>query len=66
MAIVAVCVGLASASRPPTDSRLTDRASIGVLIRMSPPGLVDGVVAAAGHVQRRQRLLPARLVVYYM
>lgn len=33
---------------------------------MFPPELVDGVVAEAGRRERRQRLLPARMVVYYV
>ncbi|MER6134489.1 IS4 family transposase [Streptomyces sp. NPDC001815] len=31
-----------------------------------PPGLVDRVVAACGRVEQRKRLLPARLVVYFV
>jgi Insertion element 4 transposase N-terminal/Transposase DDE domain len=31
-----------------------------------PPELVDGVVAEVGRRERRQRLLPARVVVYYV
>jgi hypothetical protein len=31
-----------------------------------PPELVDGVVAEAGRTERRHRLLPARVVVYYV
>jgi hypothetical protein len=31
-----------------------------------PPDVVDRVVAEAGRVERRQRLLPARVVVYYV
>jgi hypothetical protein len=31
-----------------------------------PPALVDAVVAEAGRAERRQRLLPARVVVYYV
>jgi Insertion element 4 transposase N-terminal/Transposase DDE domain len=37
-----------------------------VLTRVFPPELVDGVVAEAGRRERRQRLLPARVVVYYV
>lgn len=33
---------------------------------MFPPELVDGVVAEAERTERRQRLLPARVVVYYV
>ncbi|MGH2895438.1 MAG: IS4 family transposase [Solirubrobacteraceae bacterium] len=49
-----------------SDSRLTDHVSIGVLTRVFPPELVDGVVAEAGRRERRARLLPARVVVYYV
>jgi Insertion element 4 transposase N-terminal/Transposase DDE domain len=52
--------------KPPTDSRLSDHISIGVLTRVFPPELVDGVVAEAGRAERRHRLLPARVVVYYV
>jgi hypothetical protein len=52
--------------KPPTDSRLTDHVSVGVLTRVFPSELVDGVVAEAGRVERRHRLLPARVVVYYV
>ena len=52
--------------KPPSDSRLTDHISIGALTRVFPPELVDGVVAEAGRRERRQRLLPARVVVYYV
>ncbi|MGH2871988.1 MAG: IS4 family transposase [Solirubrobacteraceae bacterium] len=52
--------------KPPSDSRLTDHISIGVLTRVFPPELVDGVVAQAGRREHRQRLLPARVVVYYV
>jgi Insertion element 4 transposase N-terminal/Transposase DDE domain len=45
---------------------LSDHISIGVLTRVFPPELVDAVVAEAGRVERRQRLLPARVVVYYV
>jgi hypothetical protein len=50
--------------RPPTGERLSDRIAIGVLTRTYPPGLVDQVIAEAGAQERRQRLLPARVVVY--
>jgi len=52
--------------KPPSDTRLTDHISIGVLTRVFPPELVDGVVAEAGRRERRQRLMPARVVVYYV
>lgn len=52
--------------KPETDQRLSDHVSIGVLTRVFPPELVDRVVAEAGRVEQRQRLLPARVVVYYV
>jgi Insertion element 4 transposase N-terminal/Transposase DDE domain len=52
--------------KPLSDSRLTDHISIGVLTRVFPPELVDSVVAEAGRREQRQRLLPARVVVYYV
>ena len=52
--------------KPATDQRLSDHISIGVLTRVFPPELVDRVVAQAGRVEQRHRLLPARVVVYYV
>jgi hypothetical protein len=52
--------------KPQTDQRLSDHISIGVLTRVFPPELVDRVVARAGRTEQRQRLLPARVVVYYV
>lgn len=52
--------------KPETDQRLSDHISIGVLTRVFPAGLVDQVVAEAGRAEQRQRLLPARVVVYYV
>jgi hypothetical protein len=39
---------------------------LGVLTRWVPPSLVDEVVRAAGRGERRVRLLPARVVVYFV
>jgi hypothetical protein len=52
--------------KPATDQRLSDHISIGVLTRVFPPELVDRVVAQAGRTEQRHRLLPARVVVYYV
>ncbi len=52
--------------KPETDQRLSDHISIGVLTAVFPPELVDRVVAEAGRAERRHRLLPARVVVYYV
>jgi len=45
---------------------LSDRVAIGVLTAAFPPSLVDSVLARTGRVQRRSRLLPARVVVYFV
>lgn len=46
--------------------RLTDAIGIGVLTRLLDRDLVDEVVAAADRREKRVRLLPARVVVYYV
>lgn len=48
------------------DERLSDRIALGVLTCAFPPELVDEVVAACGRVEQRNRLLPARVVVYFV
>ena len=52
--------------KPVSDQRLSDHISIGVLTRVFPPDLVDAVVAEVERGERRVRLLPARVVVYYV
>src|SRR5512135_2035751 len=47
-------------------TRLTDRIGIGVLTRLIDRDLVDDVLAETGRVEQRTRLLPARVVVYYV
>lgn len=51
--------------RVSNDDRLTDRIAVGVLTSTFPPALVDEVLEATGRVERRHRLLPARVVVYF-
>jgi hypothetical protein len=46
-------------------ARLSDRISIGVLTQTFPPDLIDQVVRDAGRKEKRNRLLPARVVVYF-
>jgi Insertion element 4 transposase N-terminal/Transposase DDE domain len=48
------------------DGWLPDRISIGVLTRAFPPDLVDEVIQATGTREVRRRLLPARLMVYFV
>ena len=52
--------------KPQSDQRLSDHISVGVLTRVFPPELVDRVVAEADRTEARHRLLPARVVVYYV
>lgn len=48
------------------EERLSDRVALGVLTRLVPRALVDEVLAETGRRERRVRLLPARVVVYYV
>jgi hypothetical protein len=52
--------------KPESDQRLSDHISVGVLTRVFPPELVDEVLAECGRGEVRNRLLPARVVVYYV
>jgi hypothetical protein len=45
---------------------LPDRIGVGVLTRLIGRDLVDEVLAETGRVEQRRRLLPARVVVYYV
>ena len=45
---------------------MSDRVAIGVLTAAFPPSLVDSVLSSTGRVEQRSRLLPARLVVYFV
>ena len=46
--------------------RLTDRIGIGVLTRIVPRDVVDEVLAETGRKEKRSRLLPAHVVVYFV
>lgn len=48
------------------DGWLPDRVSVGVLTKAFPPELVDRVIDAADAREERRRLLPARLVMYFV
>lgn len=52
--------------KSPAGERLSDRIAIGVLTQVFPPGLVDEVIAETGRGEKRSRLLPARVVVYFV
>ncbi|MEU4493823.1 IS4 family transposase [Streptomyces sp. NPDC023998] len=45
---------------------VSELSGLGLLTWVYPPGLVDRVVAACGCAEQRKRLLPARLVVYFV
>ena len=45
---------------------LPDRISVGVLTRAFPPELVDEIIEVTGTREQRRRLLPARLMVYFV
>uniref|UniRef100_UPI0021C1CFEE transposase domain-containing protein n=2 Tax=Frankia tisae TaxID=2950104 RepID=UPI0021C1CFEE len=45
---------------------LPDRVTVGALTGVFPPELVDGVLAETDTVELRRRLLPSRLVVYFV
>ncbi|MFF4978183.1 IS4 family transposase [Streptomyces sp. NPDC001083] len=47
-------------------SSASDLSGLGLLTWVYPPGLVDRVVAACGRSEQRRRLLPARMVVYFV
>lgn len=66
MGVILGLVPRAGWVKPQTDQRLSDHISIGVLTRVFPPEVVDRVVGEAGRTERRHRLLPARVVVYYV
>lgn len=52
--------------KPETEERLSDRIAVGLLTRTFPPELVDRVVADCGRAGQRTRLLPPRVVVYFV
>jgi len=50
----------------PSGTRVTDYISMGVLTQMVPQTTVDAVLRRTGKASRRQRELPAHVVVYYV
>ena len=52
--------------RQPEGSRLTDHLSIGVLTRTFGRDLIDSILVASDKVQQRIRLLPSRVMIYYI
>jgi hypothetical protein len=52
--------------KPEGSERLSDHVSLGVLTRVFPPDVVDAVIVRTGAGEQRSRLLPSRLMVYYV
>jgi hypothetical protein len=50
----------------PSPPPITDRIALGALTHTFPPQLVDQVIAQTGRAEQRRRLLPARVVVYFV
>jgi hypothetical protein len=50
----------------PSPPPITDRIALGALTHTFPPELVDQVVEQTGRAEQRRRLLPARVVVYFV
>jgi Insertion element 4 transposase N-terminal/Transposase DDE domain len=50
----------------PVAASLTDRIALGVLTRLITRELVEDVIAGTGRGERRRRLLPARVTVYFV
>jgi hypothetical protein len=55
-----------SGAAAPAGASLPDRIALGVLTRVVTRELVDDVLASTGRQERRKRLLPARVVVYFV
>ena len=50
----------------PSPPPITDRIALGALTSTFPPELVDRVIVQTGRAEQRRRLLPARVVVYFV
>jgi hypothetical protein len=53
-------------SKPETDQRLSDHLAIAMLTTIYPPWLVDEAIEATGRLEKRQRMLPAQVVLYHL
>jgi hypothetical protein len=59
-------MGISEISGRRDGGRLTDHLSIGVLTRRVPRYVIDEVLADTGRKEKRSRLLPAHVVVYFV
>ena len=48
-----------------SDRRLSDLVSVGLLMKVFPPEVVDAVIAECGRTEQRRRSLPARSMAYF-
>ena len=48
-----------------SDRRLPDLVSVGLLMKVFPPQVVDAVIAECGRTEQRRRSLPARSMAYF-
>src|SRR5450756_1925984 len=51
--------------KPESDRRLSDLVSVGVLMKVFPPEVVDSVITECGRTEQRRRSLPARSMAYF-
>ena len=51
--------------KPESDRRLPDLVSVGLLMKVFPAEVVDGVIAECGRTEQRRRSLPARSMAYF-
>jgi Insertion element 4 transposase N-terminal/Transposase DDE domain len=51
--------------KPESDRRLPDLVSVGLLMKVFPPEVVDAVITACGRTEQRRRMLPAQAVAYF-
>ena len=51
--------------KPESLTRLSDVVSVGLLMRVFPPDLVDEVIAECDRTELRSRSLPARVMAYF-
>jgi Insertion element 4 transposase N-terminal/Transposase DDE domain len=56
----------AAPTQLPSPPPITDRIALGALTSTFPPELVDRVIEETGRAEQRRRLLPARVVVYWV
>lgn len=60
---------MARRGRPPKEKRelrVPDLMGLGLLAAFFPPALIDRILEETGRMEQRTRLLPSRLVVYYV